>query len=516
LLIYINPLNFMINIENYIHICRKFNKYKLPKLRFKELDERYYEIYKNNYNIEVDDINKASFIIFLTSLFIVLILTKLFTSINVLILFLFSVITALIIAYKFNLILYYEVNRNESKINSLLHLIKIEFSLIEMTLKKSSDNCLHFLQIIKNFRSPLSLYFKNILNKIHEGGLPERELTRILTPSNEFNNYLKRLVLTDFSIKSNDPNNYPLEIQFKIYLRELHSKISIIFFIGLFGPIGLCFLILFQIVNLLFLIFFIPFFLISLNLLFRKFIRKNSYMIGLLNEYSNFERKKFDEFLVFLKSFASNLKNETSPEQAFFKAYSHTKKFIISLKKPLQDQIASLLNFSNSFGEIIENLKLELQTIHYCMLLEVIGRIIKRDSYLSSDKIFEILKLINKHQKLEKKLEIIVKGEKFKIFFFIFLLPIIIGSISGFFPLFTGIIKTINLNSNILLNILNTPVNFFNVAAIFIILLSSVSITTNYFLKIINYNKRLILILATNIVYTLSFLISFISILSLI
>jgi len=243
-------------------------------------------------------------------------------------------------------------------------------------------------------------------------------------------------------------------------------------------------------------------------------MRKNSYMIGLLNEYSNFERKKFEEFLVFLKSFAFNLKNNASPEQAFFKSYSQTKKFIMLLKKPLQNQITRLLNFSNSFGEIIENLKVELQTLRYSMLLEVIDKFIKRDSYFSADKIFEILKLINKHQKLERKLEIIVKGEKFKIFFFIFLLPIIIGGISGFFPIFTGIMKNINLNSNYFLNILNIPVNFFNMAGILIVLLSSVSITTNYFLKIINYNKRFLLILTTNIVFILCFLISFISILS--
>ncbi len=504
----------MINLENYIDLCRKFNKYKLPKLRFKELDERYYKIYKKLYNIEADDINKASFIIFLTSLITFLILSILLTSINVLILFLFSIMISIIVSYKFNLILYQEINRNESSINAMLHLIRIEFSLIEMTLKKTSDYCLHFIKIIKNSRSPLSSYFKNIFNRIHEGRLPEKELTRIITPSNEFNNYLKNLVLNNFFNNSNDYNSYPLEKRFKIYLRELQSKISIIFFIGLFSPIGLCFLILFQIVNFLFLIFFIPFFLFSLNLLFRKFMRKNSYMIGLLNEYSNFERKKFDEFLVFLKSFAFNLKNNASPEQAFFKSYSQTKKFIILLKKPLQNQIAWLLNFSNSFDEIIENLKLELQTIRYSMLLEVIEKFIKRDSYFSADKIFEILKLINKHQKLERKLEIIIKGEKFKIFFFIFLLPIIIGGISGFFPILTGIMKNISLNNNYFLSVLNTPVNLFNMAGILIVLLSSVSITTNYFLKIINYNKRLILILTTNIVFTLSFLISFTSILS--
>ena len=500
----------MISLENYINFCKKFNKCKLPKLRFKELDERYYKIYKKFYNIEADDINKASFIVFLSSLITVLILSILFTSINLIILFLFSVIISIIVSYKFNLILYQEVNRDESEINATLHLIRIEFSLIEITLKNTSDHYIHFIKIIKNSSRPLSSYFQYIFNRIHEGELPEKELTKIITPSNEFNNYLKNLLLNNFLNNSNDYNSNPLENRFKIYLRELQSKISIIFFIGLFSPIGLCFLILFQIVNILFLISFIPFFLFSLNLLFRKFMRKNSYMIGLLNEYSNSERKKFEEFLVFLKNFAINLKNNLSPEQAFFKSYLQTKKFMILLKKPLQNQLALILNFSNSLGDTIENLKLELQTIRYSLLLDLIENLIKRDSYFTAEKIFEILKLINKHQKLEKKLEIIIKGEKFKILFFIFLLPIIIGGISGFFPIFRGIIK----NNNYFLTPFNTAVNILNIAGILIVLLLSVSITTNYFLKIVNFNKKLTLILTTNIVFTLSFLISLITLLS--
>ena len=147
----------------------------------------------------------------------ILILSILLTSINVLILFLFSILTSLIVSYKFNLILYHEINRNESEINAILRLIRIEFSLIEMTLKKASDYCLHFIQIIKNSKSLLSSYFTNIFNRIHEGRLPEKELSKIITPSSEFNKYLKKLLLNNFLYNSNDYNSYPLEKQFKIY-----------------------------------------------------------------------------------------------------------------------------------------------------------------------------------------------------------------------------------------------------------------------------------------------------------
>ncbi|GAH26134.1 unnamed protein product, partial [marine sediment metagenome] len=50
------------------------------------------------------------------------------------------------------------------------------------------------------------------------------------------------------------------------------------------------------------------------------------------------------------------------------------------------------------------------------------------------EKITQILNEISIHQKLENKLEIIVKGERFKVLLFLFLLPIIIGGIGGLFP----------------------------------------------------------------------------------
>jgi hypothetical protein len=365
------------------------------------------------------------------------------------------------------------------------------------------------------YNIPISTCFKKAFNKIHEGKSPEKELLELLTPSQDFDNFIKYLLINkfdsyDFALFTENS----LENQFKIYLKQVQSKMSILFFIGLFFPIGLCFIILFQLINVLFLLIFIPFFLFVLNLLFKKFIRNQNYLIGLIYDFSGFERKKFEEFLMILRSFASNLRSNISPEKAILKSYNQNKNSISIIKDPIKNQISSLLNFSYTFREIIEFLKSELKSWRYSIILDGIKNYIDKNAYFSSEKITEILSIIYKHQKLENKLEIIIKGEKFKIFFFIFLLPVITGAISGFFPFFTIIINNLELAGNVVNLFFRNPPNFYSLGIIFVVLISSISITSYYFLKLIFHIRSFPIILAANLLYMLIFLISFTNIAS--
>ncbi len=503
----------MKNIEKYANFCSKFHKYKIPKLRYKELDERYCDLYRTLYNTNEADVNKASFIIFLISFFITITISLLLSSLNFLIIILYSITISMISSYKFNSILFNDITKKESLLNSVLYIIKIDFSLIQKTSKENSDNCLRFIELVKSYKIPISNYFKSIFKRVQEGKNPEKELTELKTPSNDFDNFIKSLLINNFNYNDyGDANENTLEKQFNIYLRQIQSKISVLFFIGLFFPIGICFLILFQLINIIFLIFFIPFFTIFMNLLFRKFIRNQGYLIGLINDFSRHERKKYEEFLLFLRGFASHLKTNFSPEKAFLKSYNQNKKVITILNKPLKNQISYLLNFTYSFSEILELLKSELKSLRYVIILDAIKKFTERSAYYTSDKIFELLKIIRKHQKLERKLEVIMKGEKFKILFFIFLLPIITGSISGLLPFFNIIIRSIDLVGNEFLLVFENPFNIFSIVIIVIVLISSISITSNYFLKIIYHVRRLPIILASNIIFILTFLITFINI----
>jgi len=503
----------MKNIEKYVEFCLKFHKYKIPKLRFKELDERHQDLYRTLYNVNETDVNKASFVIFISSFFISITISIFLTSIDYLIIILYSITLSMIFSYKFNSILYNDISKKESQLNSVLYFIKIDFSLIQKTNKENSENCIHFIELIKSYKISISVYFKTIFQKIHEGKNPEKELFELKTPSLDFDNYIKSLLINNFNFYDySNFNENTLEKQFKIYLRQIQSKISILFFVGLFFPIGICFLILFQIINIIFLISFIPFYIISINQLFKKFIKNQSYLIGLINDFSSHERKKFEEFTLFLRGFATNLRSNISPEKAFLKSYNQNKNLITILNKPLRNQISYLLNFSHSISEILNNLRAELKSLRYSIILDAIKKYIERSAYFTSDKILEILTIINKHQKLERKLEVLLKGEKFKILVFIFLLPIVTGSISGLFPIFNIIIRNIDLTGNEVLLFFENSLNLYDIIIIIVVLISSISITSNYFLKILCYTRKFPLILVSNTLFLLTFLISFINI----
>ncbi|MFX1395110.1 MAG: hypothetical protein ACFFAH_16275, partial [Promethearchaeota archaeon] len=88
----------MINLKNYLRFCRSLHNYKLPKIKFKELNEWYRYLYDTKYNIDEDDINKASFLVFLFSLFILITLSLSFTSIRILIVIFYSLVLSLLVS----------------------------------------------------------------------------------------------------------------------------------------------------------------------------------------------------------------------------------------------------------------------------------------------------------------------------------------------------------------------------------------------------------------------------------
>ncbi len=504
------------NLENYIRFCKRFHKINLPEIRFRKLNQRYRFLYNNLFQIDEIDVNKATFFVFLFTFICCIGFLITFTFFNLINIMSYSLIFSLIISYKFNLILYKEIKSRESIINALLYLIKIDFSLIVNSLKSNSDFCMNFIELIKDYNLPISNIFKEIFSKIHEGKVPEKEIIKIITPSEDFDKYIQELIINNFnpSFYYDNFEDGNTEKHFKIYLKDIESKISIIFFIGLFFPIGLCFLILFQTLKVILIILFIPIFLLFLNFLFKKFIKSDVLLIGLLNNSSNIEKRKFTEFLFFLKSFALNLKKNISPEKAFYNSYLESRNNLHFLKEIIEIKISHLIDSSYSFDKMIHTLGVELNSIRYNLIINTIRKIISENAYHASEKINDILKIIHKHQKLEKKLEIRIRGEKFKLYLFLFLLPIIVGAIGGMLPLFKIITENLSISTNysfiqqVNLDYINI-LNIFEFSIIFTTLLSSISITSYYFLKIIAYEKKAILIFSVDLLFTLTFFLSY-------
>jgi len=499
--------------NNLIILCQKIHPYNIPKFRFRKLETRYKLMYEKEYNLHENDINKASFIIFLIS-FITLFITFIFLSIfNLFQIFSYSLIFSLFFSYTFNKKFYKVILKKENQLNAFVYVIRIYFSLIQKSVGNSADLPINFIKLISDYNLPIKKEFRKILNKIQLGQNPEILLANVITPSIDFNSYLKELLISNFTYNETLTEN-SLEKKFRQYLREIESKLSVFFFVGLFFPLGMCFLILFQKINLILLIIILPLFFISIKTLNKKFLRNDSFLLGLLNNYSKEEKAKFHEFISFLKSFTLNLQKNSSPEIAFIHAYSQIKSQIVLIDALLKSQITNLLNFSCSFEEMLENLQIETNSTRFKIILDVVGKLVSKNAYISHKKINELLNEISKHQKLENQLEIIIKGERFRVLFFLFLLPIIIGGIGGLFPLFNIMINNISFSSNIYLSSILELFFSYDFAVIFLALWFCVYISSYYFLEIISYERKSVLIITSCIIYVIAFFSSFFNVLN--
>jgi len=507
----------MNNNGRYITFCRSFHNLKIPKIKFREFREHYKVILRKYYKIEQDDINKATFIIFIFIFMILFLPSVAFFNLHIITILSYSFIISIILAYIFNIRLYKAIYKNEMKLNALLYLVKIYFSILQKSLSNDSDFALVFIRLIKDYNLPISESFEVIIKRVQEGYNPEKELDNFVSPSEDFNKYLKELIADNFKTQINfNKNDFSsLENKFKVYLKQIETRLSIIFFTGLFTPLGLGFLILFNRINLYILLMLIPLFFILQRILFKKFIKSDIFLLGLLNNYSKKEKKNFEDFLSFLKSFAIKLQNHISPENALINSYFFHKDKLSQIIKSLQIQINRLLNFTCSFNEMMEYLQYELKSFRYWIIIDVLKKILIENAYESSEKIFDILNFISKHKKLEKKLEIIIKGEKFKVLIFLFLLPIIMGAIGGMFPLFVLIAQEIPLNNPNGIYILSLMVSY-EFLTIFFSLLVCTLISSYYFLKIINYEKITPLMLISCILFILIFFLSYFNVLKLI
>ncbi len=496
-----------------IILCQKIHPYHIPRFRFRKLDTRYKLMYEKEYNVHENDINKASFIIFLIS-FITLFTTSSFLSIfNLLQISSFSLIFSLFFSYSFNKKFYKEIVKKENQLNAFVYVIRIYFSLIQKSVGNSADLTINFIRLISDYDLPIKKEFRKILNKIQLGQNPEKLLTNVITPSIDFNSYLKELLISNFTYNETLTEN-SLEKKFRQYLREIESKLSVFFFIGLFFPLGICFLILFQKINFLLLVIILPIYFISIKTLNKKFLRNDSFLLGLLNNYSKEEKAKFHEFISFLKGFTLHLQKNSSPEIAFINSYFQNKSQFVLIDAPIKSQITNLLNFSCSFEEMLENLEIETNSIRFKIILDVIGKLVSKNAYISHKKINELLSEISKHQKLESQLEIIIRGERFRVLFFLFLLPIVIGGIGGLFPLFNIMINNISFSSNIYLSSLLELIFSYDFVVIFLALWFCVYISSYYFLEIISYERKRVLITTSCIIYVVAFLSSFFNVIN--
>ena len=494
--------------KSYISFCRFFHNSKLPGIKFREFDIRTKLIYNKYFNIDCEDVNKATLTLFFIINLIFLMVSIFMTDFGRFIILFFSFTISILISYWFNTRIFRFVKKEGSRINATLHLIKIYYSLIQKSLEFNSDKALAFISLINEFNNLDTRSFNEALKFIQEGLAPEDFLSHVITFSEDFDMYLKELLLNQFETNNQEEQiEGSVERDFKVFIRQIESRLSIVFFIGIFFPIGICFLILFQIINMVVILLILLVYLVSLKMLHKNFIKKDIFLLGLINDNKKSEKEKFYEFVIFLKRFSSNLQQGKSPERAFIDAFLQLKNRLKFLYDTFENQSKRLINFVSTFSGIVKFLKSELNSTRYSIILEVVEKLVLTDSLGASDKISQILDLLNQHQKLEKRLETIFKGERFKAILFLFILPFILGIIGGIFPSFFVLLNNLNMQYGVI-----SSFSYIQVIFIYIILLICLIISSVSFLKIINFERKFILVIITVVVYTFLYMISYFSV----
>jgi hypothetical protein len=235
--------------------------------------------------------------------------------------------------------------------------------------------------------------------------------------------------------------------------------------------------------------------------------------MGMIKKNSDYEKKKFFEVLNLIIRFSFHLDKNISPEKAFINAYLEIINPNSILSKILSSEIYSFLSGSLSFTHLINSFKNKLGEYRYSLIFNSINRMLKTNSNVSSRKIREIVNVLKNHIKLEKKIENIFRGERIKVFLFIFLLPVILGALGSLVSIFPMIIRDFS-NIQDINNLTLFEINFslFDIILLLFVLLCSNFISVYYFFTIISYRKKGFFIIFSEVLLILSFLISLLNI----
>ncbi len=217
---------------------------------------------------------------------------------------------------------YYQ--KKSEVINKILPLIQNCIELYLSFLPGTQDLSVIVVNFLANIPSPFQGSFKLIQYKVQNGYLPEELLSRFISPSSLFDNYLKTLIQHNFlKSKMIFQTETPLENKYSTKSRSLESRISISFFFGIFIPLGFSLGVFLQKMNGILLLFSSPILFILLYYLTKQMVRDNSLLLGTLTNQNKEIKSEYSEYWLFFYHLASNLTLK-SPEHAIVHALEST------------------------------------------------------------------------------------------------------------------------------------------------------------------------------------------------
>jgi hypothetical protein len=373
-------------------------------------------------------------------------------------------------------------------------------------LPEDYDFCAFFINLMCEIPSVLKNEFKKLKNRVQIGDNPEKLLLNYKTSSKKFKDFIDLLLLANFkpgfkSLRSIES----LEDKFDQYTKSVENRISIIFFLGIFLPIGISFMVILQIINGFVTILLIPFHLLLLKYITRTLLNDSNFLLGTSNSMSTNKKFEYQDLLEFFHIFSINLMI-FNPEQAIFNSYERSpirlKLKIKSIVNKLRTYRMSLEQFFVRFASIIENKKGKF-------LCQSILIMIISNSFCTSDQLQKILTVFKRHQKLERDRANIVKAEVFKVKIYNLILPVITGLLCAVFFMIMKLFSEFNWQLNLInLPFLRTVTPIYEAFSFVFAQLVMILITNYYFTKTVRKRVGITSFIMISLIFFTTFLIS--------
>jgi len=364
----------------------------------------------------------------------IMITINLFANISNIGIFLFVLFGLALFNYIYN---YFpkKVRSDGTKIELLLEIIRFDVELLINSVSEKEDLVIRILTLLQNYDEVLSKEMRKVIRELYRGKQIVDVLDELYIPSKSFREFLLTIIENTSHIEflSLLENNDLTEKAYVRFTKSLESRISILFFIGIFFPIGIALGTMLQQISGIYLLLSIPIFFTIMLVLKRKFMVADIELLGQNNNNTVDSKKEYSEFLEFYQKFSKHLL-EYSPEYSLIKAYEESGDII---KQELKSLILEISRYRISIEEFFTKITTVLKNPRIRAIFNNTKSSIVLNSFGSSDRIQKTIKLINKNLRKQDEREELVKSEKFKAIIFIGLMPIILGVLAGIMPTFS-------------------------------------------------------------------------------
>ncbi len=425
-----------LKFENFFQsVCQMFSADKMINpLQMEE--HRDYKMIYHQFRVTPSQIQKAAIILtLLYSIALSLLFNIIHLQLNLVLFFLFS---ALFVYNKLEGFYLKKIREKERELDILTLFIKFDIDLSIETTPYYEDLTLKVLTTLMRSYPNLSEYLTSLMVLIRKGEPPEKVIDQIIPPSFQLKEILKQVIhYSEYSRNLPFLNEDRPEVEFQGFSKSLESRLNIVFFLGMFFPLGLSFFMMLQQISPWAVLFSIPFFELLLSKATSSFLQGNVSLLGFSLYDSEELKNEFAEFLKFYREFIFKLQ-VVPPESAFIRSYRIMQP---PLKEKLTDSVEQLMKYKLTFVEALRRFQDELQNPKCKILIQNMHALLSENSEKTAIQLLNVLKRIEDQMELQKEREIILKGEKIKVVVFSALLPIILGIISGILPVLANMLQ---------------------------------------------------------------------------